>query len=166
MRALINCRATRNALPPLSGDLPIIYAKHRRRYYYYVYQVLCGGSQEEKLDVVFKLFDRGEGGGITGRDLSIYLNSAFRVMYKLQPGLAEEVKATCRNPLRTRIWSLSTNKRTCARWNEYRYPSRSSHDSHGDTRLGRESSVWLIGWSVAGIPVIQLLLFPRITVMK
>lgn len=41
---------------------------------------------------IFGLFDRGDRGGITGSELAIYLTSAFRVMYKLQPGLEEEVR--------------------------------------------------------------------------
>lgn len=54
-------------------------------------QLLCGGTADEKIEAIFDLFDRGEGGGITRRDLATYISSTFRVMYKLQPGLEEEV---------------------------------------------------------------------------
>lgn len=56
-----------------------------------IHQVLCGGTRDEKMRAIFGLFDRGGRGGITGSELAIYLTSAFRVMYKLQPGLEEEV---------------------------------------------------------------------------
>lgn len=42
---------------------------------------------------VFDLFRREEGGSVTVNDVRTYLTSAFRVMFKLQPGLEEHVSA-------------------------------------------------------------------------
>lgn len=59
------------------------------------WQVLCGGTREEKMMAIFNLFHRSEGGGITVRDIATYTTSAFRVMYKLQPSLEGEVRVIC-----------------------------------------------------------------------
>lgn len=56
-----------------------------------ILQVLCGGARDDKTRAIFGLFNGGGRGGITGSELAIYLTSAFRVMYKLQPGLEQEV---------------------------------------------------------------------------
>lgn len=42
---------------------------------------------------IFNLFNRGERGGITVRDIATYTTSTFRAMYKLQPSLEGEVRA-------------------------------------------------------------------------
>lgn len=42
---------------------------------------------------VFDLFRRKERSSVTVNHVRTYLTSAFRVMFKLQPGLAEDVSA-------------------------------------------------------------------------
>lgn len=59
----------------------------------FVWQVLCGGTREEKVQPIFNLFLHGERGGITLRDIATYTTSAFRAMYTLQPSLEAEVRA-------------------------------------------------------------------------
>ncbi|CAM9219015.1 unnamed protein product [Laminaria digitata] len=50
---------------------------------------LCGGARDENMATVFNSFRRGQGGNVTVNDVRTYLTSAFRVMFKLQPGLEE-----------------------------------------------------------------------------
>lgn len=70
------------ALPPYQQHLICV-----------AWQVLCGGTREEKMQPIFNLFHNGERGGITVRDIATYTTSAFRAMFKLQPSLEGEVRA-------------------------------------------------------------------------
>lgn len=56
---------------------------------------------------IFNLFRRGEGGGISVRDVATYTTSVFRAMYKLQPSLEGEViKNECLIPIeKSFVWA-------------------------------------------------------------
>lgn len=54
-------------------------------------QTLCGGARDEKMATVFDMFRGKEGGSVLVNDVRTYLTSAFRVLFKLKPGLEEHV---------------------------------------------------------------------------
>lgn len=72
-------------IAPASSNLPVRACCVSR------FQVLCRGTPHEKVEAIFELFDKKEGGGITGHDAATYLISVFRVMYEVQPGLEAQV---------------------------------------------------------------------------
>lgn len=57
--------------------------------------VLCSGSEHEKIQAVFTLFDIQQDGLIAREEMETYFASVFRMVYGVVPELAEVLQVTC-----------------------------------------------------------------------
>nr|CCA18345.1 conserved hypothetical protein [Albugo laibachii Nc14] len=57
--------------------------------------VLCSGSEHEKIQAVFTLFDIQQDGLIAREEMETYFASVFRMVYGVVPELAEVLEVTC-----------------------------------------------------------------------
>lgn len=61
--------------------------------------VLCGGTKDEKIDSVFRLYDINEDGFIYVEELVMYLSAVFKTLYTTNPELQQTITAGGIDPL-------------------------------------------------------------------
>ena len=54
--------------------------------------VLCGGSREDRVEAAFALYDINRDGFISLEEMTRYLRSVYRVLYKMKPEIAARMK--------------------------------------------------------------------------